>query len=439
MAETEYKVLWVDDDLSIVSSTLLAAEDYNLTLDHYSNWEEAELALRRDFDDYSAIILDANCKIKKTDVEREEFLTAILPSLSIIFGEKRRTIPWYLLSAGTMSMFNSVVTGAKYQHSKHEEDWGNMLYLKDAPDDSDQCSSKLYANIERVAKNQAMNVVLFRHSDVFQYLGQDKLIDSRARKLMMKMLSALYYPEENIKYEYAGNPLRKVVEYVFRAARKNGLLAEECFDDKDHIVLLDASRYMAGLTINCYEGRNIKYQTRFGNPGTGKDGAGGDAVFPNDIAMIVKNTLNYSSSDSHTEEDEPFFIDESNKEMFFAYVMQICHLIKWFGRYTELHPDVDANRNMQQKIPVPPVKSQSKKQESDAKPTVIIERPALSKDDIIGKMYLISKKNGISLCGESCKLSEQLKEKSGAVTIVTLEDNTGDDKELYPFIVTSVK
>ena len=437
MASIEYKVLWVDDDLSIVSGTQLNAEDYHLKLDHYSNWEEAEKALRKDFDGYSAIILDANCKIKKADVEQEEFITAVLPSLLSIFGEKRRTIPWYMLSAGTMSMFQSIVTGAKYQHAKHEEEWGNMLYLKDAPDDSEQCSSKLFANIERVAKDQAMNVVLYRHSDVFQYLGKDKLIDSRARKLMLKMLSALYYPEENIKYEYAGNPLRKVLEYVFRAARKKGLLAEECFDSRDHIVLQDASRYMGGLTVNCYESKKIKYTTRYGNAGTGKEGAGGDTIFPDDIAMISKNTLNYTSSDSHTEEDEPFFIDEANKELFFSFVMQVCHLIKWFGKYVELHPDVNANKQMQQILPPPPEKNQNKKQFLDQRTST--EQQTLSKDKIIGMTYLITKVNGVSVCGKSCKLSDQLKNRSGAVTITALEDNSGDDKEVYPYIVTEVK
>ena len=441
MADIEYKVLWVDDDLSIVSATRLAAEDYNLVLDHYSNWEEAEAALRKNFEEYSAIILDANCKIKQTDIEQEEFITAILPSMLSIFGEKQMTIPWYMLSAGTMSMFQSIVSGAKYQHAKHEEEWGDMLYLKDAPDDSEQCSSKLFANIERVARDKAMNVILFRHSDVFQYLGKDKLIDSRARKLMLKMLSALYYPEENIKYEYTGNPLRKVEEYIFRAARKKGLLAEECFDSRDHIVLQDASRYMGGLTIRCFDGRDVKYYTRYGQAGNGKDGSGGDTIFPDDIAMIAKNTLSFSNSDSHTEENEPFFIDEANKELFFSYVMQVCHLIKWFGKYVGQHPDVNANKQMQQIIPIQTPKTQKpqeKRPESEQK-TVSTEKQILPKDKIIGMTYLITKENGVSVCGKSCKLSDDLKNKSGTVIITALDDNTGEDKDIYPYIVTGLK
>lgn len=435
-----YKVLWVDDDETIVFSTKLDAEDYNLELVHFSNWEEAEISLRKNFDEYSAIILDAYCKINKNSLEQEEFITAVLPSLSTLFGEKRRSIPWFLLSAGTMSTFNNVVTGAKYQHSKHEEEWGNMLYLKDAPDEDEHNSSFLFQTIQRIAKNQSFNVVLFRHREVFSYMGNDKLIDSRARKLMLRMLSALYYPEENIKYEFEGNPLRKVVEYVFRAARKMGLLTTRVFDNSDHIILLDASRYLAGWNINIYKGRKTIGQARWGNSGSGGDGAKGDSVFPSDIAMIVKNIINYSSSDSHTEEDEPFFIDEANKEVFFGYVMQLCHIIRWFGKYVEINSDVTKNKSMQKETISTIAQSEEKnKNRPNSTPQIInSETKTPPKEEIIGKTFLISTKEGVSVCG-NYKLSEELKHCKGAVTILNLIDNHDSDKDSYPYIITEIK
>lgn len=426
MSDITYKVLWVDDDESIVRSTILNAEDYNIELDHHTNWQDAEQVLRKNFHDYSAVILDANCKISRESLEQEEFITAVLPSLLTLFGEKRQYIPWYILSAGTMSNFENIVKGAKYQHSGHESEWGDMLYLKDALDDSPQSPNKLFENIQRVAMDMSSNIVLYRHADVFKYLGEGKLIDERARKIMLKMLSALYYPEENIKYEYAGNPLRKVVEYIFRSARRQGLLAEECFDKDDHIQLLDASRYMGGLNTNYYEGRTLKGQIRWGNPG--KDGAEGDSVFTRDIAMIVKNTLNYSSSDSHTDENEPYFIDEDNKECFFAYVMQLCHLIKWYGKYTGEHPDVQENKAMKQVLPA------KEKEEKKCH----VEHVQLSADDLKGKTYLIHRENGIALCNKY-KLSDDLQNRTDVITIEDMIPNNGADKEKYPYIITRIK
>lgn len=344
MESITYKVLWVDDqnkddDNNVTSFYLgwqLKADKFNIELDPYDNWEEAEYALRKNFDEYSAIILDAKCKIRKSDSDEDEFITAVLPSLTNLFGEKRRLLPWYLLSAGTMSNFDGIVKGARYQHTKHEEDWGDMLYLKDAGEDS---HNELFSNIVRNAKDMAMNVVLYRHYDTFCYMGQDKLIDCRARKLMLKMLSALYYPEENIKYEYAGNPLRKILEYLFRSARKQGLLPDVFFEgDKEAVQL--ASLFMAGRNVNYTDSYNRERTIRWGKASSNPLKAG-ESIFPkdSDIASCVNNIRMFTNKDSHTTEDEPWLIDEEQKDAFFGYVLQMCHVIKWYGKYIEAHND----------------------------------------------------------------------------------------------------
>lgn len=64
--ETFYKVLWVEDDLSIIQGYQIIAESKDIELDVATNWEEAEEKLRINFKEYSAIILDAQCKIKKS-------------------------------------------------------------------------------------------------------------------------------------------------------------------------------------------------------------------------------------------------------------------------------------------------------------------------------------------------------------------------------------
>ena len=354
-----YKVLWVDDQnkdedelTDFYKGYQNIAEEYSIELVPFDNWEEAEATLRKDFDDFSAIILDANCKIHKSDTEQEEFITAVLPSLTSLFGEKRKLLPWYLLSAGTMSNFNTVVSGARYQHSKRKEDWGNMLYLKDVADDSEKSPSKLFANIIRVAKDQALNIVLYRHADTFCYLGQDKIIDARARKLMLRMLSALYYPEDNIKFEFAGNPLRKVLEYLFWSARKYGLLPEECLEEEKgvkRIAIQLASLFMAGSDMKYNkEGAQpgVEWIIRWGKSPTSKNANDGEAIFTREIASIVNNIRIFTNEDSHTSEDEPWYIDEARKDIFFGYVLQMCHIIRWFGQYIEKHPYAEENKRM---------------------------------------------------------------------------------------------
>ena len=80
-----YKVLWVDDELSIVQSMLTKAEGYNIDLCHVSNWKDAEQLLNTNFEDFSAIILDAECKIDNSNPEESSFIHKVLPSLKAIF------------------------------------------------------------------------------------------------------------------------------------------------------------------------------------------------------------------------------------------------------------------------------------------------------------------------------------------------------------------
>ena len=204
-------------------------------------------------------------------------------------------------------------------------------------------------------------------------------------------------------------------------------------------MLLDANRYLSGLNINCYNGRELKHQARWGNPGIGKDGKGGDCVFPSEIGEIGRAILNFSNSDSHTEEEDmPYLIEENKKEVFFGYVLLLCHVIKFFGQYVEAHSDIDANIANQRTMPLEemPKRTSTKKDSSSKREVPKIELP--NKDDILKNVYLIQKdSNGNFYCGR-CKLSSDISLKSGMVKIVELIDNTGNDAEAYPYIAVKV-
>lgn len=347
--EIAYKVLWVDDDISIIEAFQIKAEDYAIDLCPVNNWEDAEKLLKSNFKDYSAIILDAECKMNANDPEECSFIHKVLNSLYGIFGEKQANIPWYILSAGTMDGFSSAMDIAQYSHSKHDKDWGNMLYSKTALSQNENSPERLFENIQKVAKNQVSNIVLFRYQDTFQYLGEGKLIDKEARNIMLNMLCHLHHPESNTHFEYEGNPLRKVMEYVFRAAHQVGLLPNECFEN-GQINLLDANRYMSGIaTTHSY--------LRYGKEGNKEKSIAKDTIFPHYMGNITKNILNFASVNSHTSEnneytidDKDLVIDENTKELFFSYVLQLCHVIKFFGHFVETHHDKEENLKMVKKV-----------------------------------------------------------------------------------------
>lgn len=335
MAENvNYKVLWVDDELSIIKGYAVRAEGYNLELDHASNWEEAELKLRTHFKEYSAIILDANCKLKPSDsTPSKYFLGQVSVRMARIFGEKHEFIPWYVLSAGTMSDYDIVLELINTDERKEmESEWGKLQYQKDGSGDDDP--SLLFKKIKEIAEKKTINKVLFRHAEVFKYLGAGNLIDSiQARSYVLKMLSALYNPEENLNFVYEGNPLRKVLEYLFRGAHRHGLIPDQCIEN-GRVNLQDSSRFLAGLEIR-YTSSPTVQKIRFGEAG--------DAIFNQEVASVVLSILKFTNQDSHTGEDTPYTIEEDKKEIFFGCVLHLAQAIKFLGRYIEEHPNPEDN------------------------------------------------------------------------------------------------
>lgn len=440
--DTFYKVLWVEDDLSIIQGYQITAESKDLELDVATNWEEAEKKLRINFNEYSAIILDAQCKFKKDDkVASKLFLGHASVRLSRIFGEKHKFIPWYVLSAGTMDDFSVVLELINTEERQSFNSlWGNLKYIKAAEFEIEgkkvPQEEVLFDNIKRVSSMTGINTVLFRHAEVFKYLGEGRIFDYiKARTYMLKMLSALYYPEENLNFVYEGNPLRKVIEYIFRGANKYGLLPNDCFDTNGHIVLLDASRYMAGLEVNVYDGRTIKHKVKYGEIG--------ESIFNQEIAMFVKNILNFSSSDSHTNEDDPYVIEEDKKEIFFGYVLQLCHVVKWVGHYIESNPDIEVNRSKTKVISIETVATTKTKEEYTEKVTVKpeekpIEIPAI--ETLEGSIANIAyHRCGKLACGPYCKLDSKWSSNIGKkATIKSLEPNKGKDSKDLPYIATEI-
>ena len=340
MEDAIYKVLWVDDDPNIVEGYRLAAGKRNIILLHALHWADAQVILEKEFDELTAIILDANCKWDSKSSISGDFLRDVLSQLNKRQGKADRYIPWYILSAGTMEKFDEVVGHAIDRERKEmEPEWGQTLYLKDQIQSSGK-NNLLFDNIRKVGAKRSSNIILYRHHSAFRYLGDGSYFSSEARHIMLKVFSAMYYPEENLGYTYAGNPIRKVIEYMFRGANKWGLLPNEFFDDFGNVNIWESMQYLFG--------QNPSYiPLRFGNQGTKKDYSDYDSVLPIPCLNLFKGILNFLNVDSHTkptEDNEPYKINVPSKDLFFGYALQILYLISYLGNYIDSHQDVKANQ-----------------------------------------------------------------------------------------------
>ena len=117
-------MLWIDDlnldyqgnRTGYFAGAQLDAENWNIELVPVTNWNDGARELERNFNDYSAIILDAYCKLENQGTEEDIFISNALTELSRIFIRKGRELPWYIYTAGTMDGFDMQLRSAKCQH-----------------------------------------------------------------------------------------------------------------------------------------------------------------------------------------------------------------------------------------------------------------------------------------------------------------------------------
>lgn len=436
MEDAKYKVLWIDDQPELVDGYKFWAALRSIKLLHRESWADAIPVLEKDFNELTAIILDANCKYNTTDKSLDEgFLGDVLQELKELFGKRHRFIPWYILSAGTMSNF-SIITNVVIGRERREleKEWGATVYLKNDFENQGE-NSPLFDCIRRVGDCHSNNIVLFRHRDVFKYMGAKTLICEDARKIMLKALAVLYYPEENMNYEFAGNPIRKVVEYMFKSAYKYGLLTDVFLDERGNIRIWDSMQYLCGMDPSPKS--NLHY--RFGKKGEKSDYSDYESVFPTSCYYSFRGLLNYVNVDSHTfdeDGDSPYRIDAESKDLFHAYVFLLCHLITCFGKYVDQHHDVQENKSKLTAIADKKTIKKAKEPQVP-KPEVVFTRNETAKS-FIGKVFPVINMREFPTVG-GCKIAKDLSLKVlQLVRIDEVAENTGTDAKEYPFIVTKV-
>ena len=171
--------------------------------------------------------------------------------------------------------------------------------------------------------------------------------------------------------------------------------------------MLESNRYMSGLET---KHSGLRY------------GSEGDTIFPKSIGNITLQILNFSNVDSHTNEEHPYTIDdkdlvisENEKELYFSYVLQLCHVIKYFGAFIDSHPDKEANKGMKKVVAVPTSTNNT-----------LTNSPVGQRDLVqMGETgpYILN-----------CRLAPCFEKYVGSYAIITeINPNNGKDADAYPY------
>lgn len=319
MANNKYNILWIDDEWDKMTAFQLECKElHGLYLTPYRSRRDGMEALERNIDYWDAVLLDARM-FDESDNEN--------PSLDGLRNAKqrldelsiRRAIP-YFISTGQPDLVSN-------------RDFKALIgdyYIKGNDD------VKLISDILKAIENSDKQQVKTFYKDVFS--GLDIIgVAQYVEPILMDILLPLHYPAKapNFKPVHHYNQLRQLLEYLYRACNKVGLVPDQCIMD-GRVNLNQCSLYLSGKDAEISG-------VRFGEIG--------ERIIPEYVENIIWAILGFGNIHSHTVElgnddlqkIESVFRTAQSRYIIFGLALQICEVIVWFSEYIPKHNDKEVN------------------------------------------------------------------------------------------------
>ncbi len=320
-----YRILWIDeepDPLGFIDT----GRRYDLDIQQYRSWDKAKVLLENRFDSIDAIVLDGRCVINAGEMPDPDFLYQVVREMESLFAQHEEAIPWYVLSSGDLPDFDKTLQRiAKGNRESMEEEWGRMYHRKSSD------LQELCIAIRHAVTRRKDNKVRALYADVFRTMHTYFTPD--VTQTMLDILKALHFPEESRNFDAVlyYTQLRRILEHLFRAMNRLGILPDAVMGSSDKVNLANSSLYLAGREVNIGQGRPVRY----GRPG--------QYVFPPVISQIVKSILVVANKNSHTVEldtqgrtvIQDYYNSLHSNNFLFGYTLHLCDVIIWFGRYAK--------------------------------------------------------------------------------------------------------
>ena len=331
-------VIWVEDNKELHDILSLQAETCGIRLFPYTCWSKAEKELEFDYNKWSAIILDAKCKVDEDSIDNScKFLTHVFSRLSHLSTKHRRNIPWFVLSGGGADKgpIDELIIDDRL---KWDKNWNKRFYKKGVDEE------RLFSNIKEVS--ESISDIQIRESlypDVFQAIREIGL-PKEADDYMMKLLKPIHFNVEdndayNSHYEYP----RLILEYIYRSMVVNNLLPNEMINNrgKDSVNLSACSKLLGTGSIS-EKGFNVDYNFK---------------VFSTIIRNTVWNITTITGSYVHTtseDTDEKEKVDTKghietvgkSPYLLRKIAYELCDIILWYKDFLRKHPDKDENMKL---------------------------------------------------------------------------------------------
>lgn len=332
-----FKVLWVEDDPEVTKPLPRRAEKQWIDLRPFPCWDDAQDALTKDFDSWDAIILDAKCKHHRDSLDNAaEFLREALMEIRAICREKGRQLNWYILTGEGGAETKSINEHIPDERMKWDGDWteqtGKKFYSK-TTEEIDSLFMRVKYHATQSERTQIKTQLYREVFEALDYLG----IKPYTENALSDILFAIHFPtkDRNFKAVLHYTPMRQLLEYLFRACNKFGLVPDQCMD-KGRVNLNQSYMYLIGKDADVVG-------VRYGNDG--------DRIASPQIENEIRAILCLGNVNSHTvdlnDEDkkkiEELFRTANSKFVLFSLVFQLCDVIVWLKDYVASHGDKAVN------------------------------------------------------------------------------------------------
>lgn len=377
-----YNVVWIDDEYDKMSAFQEECEEiHGIKLYPFRTRKSGMEALDNNLDKFDGVLLDAKMLDKDEDetprVVGLKNAIAHINQLAI-----RKSIP-YFISTGQPDLMESGIF----------EDSFGKYYIKERDDE------RLIADMKEIMGNSPRQQILSMYSDVVQKMDD---MDFRGTNIIVRIFEAFHFPDIHTDFDplLHYTQLRLLLEYIFRACNKYGIVPSECIPN-DLVNLNQCYIYLSGKPANIVG-------VRYGNEG--------DRVIPSHIERIVSSVLHFGNVNSHTTSLSDEEMDSikllltqtsvSSKYLIFGLTLQMCEVILWFGRYINANQDKEKNRSMCKEL----IAKNSNQEFVEKTPYIGILEEVAENDSIckIGTDFCINKNTAIrvSAIGRKVKVTD---------------------------------
>ncbi len=311
----KYKVLWIDDDCNTTGRDFIGqAEQDDVDITAFESHEEGIAFLEKNLNSFHAVILDAKVKLKKDDtVIGLDGLRASRDRL--IELNNKVDLPYFIFTGQPDYQTNEVFI----------ESFGNF-YIKG--EDNEKLIEELINRIE----NKEDYILQNEYRRVFEVCSE-KYIGTESKKHLLEILASIRKPNEVFDDELYFTQIRIILELMFRAANKLGLLHNACILN-GKVNLSESSLFLAGketlhLNVRC-----------------------GISHFPKLIADSVQSILFITGAASHT--TDPGIKNNidllayrkivQTPYLLYGLTFRLMDVLIWFKEYVDLNPKIEDNK-----------------------------------------------------------------------------------------------